>query len=112
MHLKPFLLDVWLDQHEHHIEFDLAASTGPTWTVSEILALANNEIRGKGSDMSARFGPFEVNADRRQLLKSGVEVHLTRKAFDLLVLLVSEAPRVVHKDELHQRLWPGTFVSD
>jgi DNA-binding winged helix-turn-helix (wHTH) protein len=31
---------------------------------------------------------------------------------DLLALLIAEAPRVVRKDELHQRLWPGTFVSD
>jgi len=32
MQLKPFLLDAWLDQYEHDIEFNLAASTGPTWT--------------------------------------------------------------------------------
>jgi aspartate/methionine/tyrosine aminotransferase len=43
--LKPFLLDVWLDQYEHDIEFNLAASTGPTWTVDEILALADEETR-------------------------------------------------------------------
>jgi len=42
MQLKPFLLDVWLDQYEHDIEFNLAASTGPTWTVSDILALADH----------------------------------------------------------------------
>ena len=42
MQLKPFLLDAWLDQYEHNIEFNLAASTGPTWTVSEILALADH----------------------------------------------------------------------
>jgi aspartate/methionine/tyrosine aminotransferase len=45
MQLKPFLLDAWLDQYEHHTEFNLAASTGPAWTVSEILALANEETR-------------------------------------------------------------------
>ncbi|MGH9565236.1 MAG: aminotransferase class I/II-fold pyridoxal phosphate-dependent enzyme, partial [Candidatus Angelobacter sp.] len=45
MQLKPFLLDAWLDQHEHSIEFNLAASTGPTWTVSDILALAGEEMR-------------------------------------------------------------------
>jgi DNA-binding winged helix-turn-helix (wHTH) protein len=49
---------------------------------------------------------------RRLLLKNGNEVHLTPKAFDLLLLLGNEAPRVVRKDELHQRLWSGTFVSD
>ena len=40
MQLKPFLLDAWLDQYEHDVEFNLAASTGPSWTVNDILALA------------------------------------------------------------------------
>ena len=43
MQLKPFLLDAWLDQYEHDIEFNLAASTGPTWTLNDILALADDE---------------------------------------------------------------------
>jgi aspartate/methionine/tyrosine aminotransferase len=47
MQLKPFLLDVWLDQYEHDIEFNLAASTGPTWTVNDILALADDETRDR-----------------------------------------------------------------
>src|SRR5215813_7928569 len=45
MQLKPFLLDAWLDQYEHDIEFNLAASTGPTWTVNDILSLADEETR-------------------------------------------------------------------
>src|SRR5579862_2720716 len=45
MQLKPFLLDAWLDQYEHDIEFNLAASTGPIWTVNDILALADDETR-------------------------------------------------------------------
>jgi aspartate/methionine/tyrosine aminotransferase len=45
MRLKPFLLDAWLDQYEHNIEFNLAASTGPTWTVNDILALADDDTR-------------------------------------------------------------------
>ncbi|MFZ0957661.1 MAG: aminotransferase class I/II-fold pyridoxal phosphate-dependent enzyme [Candidatus Sulfotelmatobacter sp.] len=45
MQLKPFLLDKWLDNYEHDIEFDLAASTGPRWTVNEILNLAGEEER-------------------------------------------------------------------
>jgi aspartate/methionine/tyrosine aminotransferase len=45
MQLKPFLLDAWLDQYEHDIEFNLAASTGPTWSVNDILTLADDETR-------------------------------------------------------------------
>ena len=43
MRLKPFLLDIWLDQHEHDVEFNLGASTGPTWTVNDLLALADDQ---------------------------------------------------------------------
>src|SRR5215475_4776051 len=45
MQLKPFLLDAWLDQYEHTTKFNLAASTGPCWTVNDILALADEETR-------------------------------------------------------------------
>ena len=45
MQLKPFLLDMWLDTYEHGIEFNLAASTGPSWTLNEILSFAKDEER-------------------------------------------------------------------
>ena len=45
MQLKPFLLDAWLDQYEHNIEFNLAASTGPAWSVNDILSLTDDETR-------------------------------------------------------------------
>jgi hypothetical protein len=61
---------------------------------------------------TARFSGFRLDAAARRLTRNGEDVHLTPKAFDLLCLLVSEAPRVVPKAELHQRLWPDTFVSD
>jgi DNA-binding winged helix-turn-helix (wHTH) protein len=62
--------------------------------------------------VTVRFGPCELDAARRQLLREGREVHLTPKAFDLLTLLVDAAPRVVKKLELHERLWPNGIVSD
>jgi aspartate/methionine/tyrosine aminotransferase len=45
MQLKPFLLDMWLDTYEHDIEFNLASSEGPRWTLNEILDLAREEER-------------------------------------------------------------------
>jgi DNA-binding winged helix-turn-helix (wHTH) protein len=62
--------------------------------------------------MAVQFGSFVLDVARRELRRDGAAVHLTPKAFDLLRLLVTEAPRVVTKTELHERLWPGTFVSD
>jgi aspartate/methionine/tyrosine aminotransferase len=45
MQLKPFLLDMWLAAYEHDIEFNLASSEGPRWTLNEILSLAGEEGR-------------------------------------------------------------------
>ena len=62
--------------------------------------------------MIVRFGVFALDLARRHLCRDTTIIHLTPKAFDLLQVLVDEAPRVVEKHELHDRLWPGTFVSD
>ncbi len=62
--------------------------------------------------MAVVFGSFQLAADARRLTRGGIPLHLTPKAFDLLVLLVDAAPRVVPKSELHARLWPDSFVAD
>ncbi len=58
------------------------------------------------------FGAFIVDDDSRLLLRDGVAVHLSPKAFDLLVTLIRVRPRALKKEELHSTLWPDTFVSD
>ncbi len=48
MELPPFLLDRWIDQKNSAIppiDYDLASSTGPVWTLRELLALSSeNEL--------------------------------------------------------------------
>ena len=56
MQLKPFLLDVWLDQYEHGIEFNLAASTGPSWTVNDVLALVDEDTRQRFLNHKLNYG--------------------------------------------------------
>lgn len=62
--------------------------------------------------MRIRFDAFTLDTDTRQLGRGRDEVHLSPKAFDLLVLLVEHRPRALAKTELLQRLWPNTFVSE
>lgn len=63
--------------------------------------------------MIARFGGFTVDSDRRLVTAAGGDgLHVTPKAFDLLKLLIEQAPHVVTKVAIHERLWPGVFVTD
>lgn len=62
--------------------------------------------------MIVRFGEFTVDSDSRQVRRGGDPLHLSRKAFDALCVLIERRPNAVPKEELHARLWPGTFVLD
>lgn len=58
------------------------------------------------------FGPFRLEAAERRLLKQGAPVALTRKAFDLLVLLIEEPGHLKTRETLISALWPKTTVGE
>ena len=60
--------------------------------------------------MRLLFGVYVLDPETRQLFRGGEPVHLTPKAFDLLLQLVKARPRVLSKTELQERLWPDTHV--
>jgi DNA-binding winged helix-turn-helix (wHTH) protein len=62
--------------------------------------------------MRLTFGSWEVDTDRRLLTHGGAPASLSPKAFDLLVVLARHHEKAFSKAELHQVLWPDTFVSD
>jgi predicted ATPase/DNA-binding winged helix-turn-helix (wHTH) protein len=58
------------------------------------------------------LGQFELNLGMRALCKDGREVPLGSRAFDILSTIVLAAGRIVTKDELMERVWPGLFVEE
>lgn len=64
------------------------------------------------ADNCIRFGDYELQLERRQLLRSGCEVSLGARAFDLLVALAQRHGRVVTKRELMSLVWPTTVVEE
>lgn len=59
-----------------------------------------------------RFGEFTFDCDSRQLIRGGVELHLSPKAKQLMILLLLARPRALARQELYDALWPSTFVSE
>ena len=62
--------------------------------------------------MRARFGPFTLDSQTRQLAEGSQVRHLSPKAFDLLLLLLERRPAVVQKGEIASRIWAGVTVSE
>lgn len=59
-----------------------------------------------------RFGPFDLDAAERRLLRDGTPLRLEPKAFDLLALLAARGGRLVRRAEIMDALWPDTAVGD
>jgi len=99
MRFSSFLLDDWLNQFQHSeppIEFDLAASTGPAWTLRELLELDD----GKGIEplLDTRLAYQRAEGTRTLCAAiaemEGVEpehVQVTTGAAEALLLLFSLA---------------------
>jgi two-component system response regulator RegX3 len=57
-------------------------------------------------------GPVRVDFARREVRAAGRTVHLSRREFDLLSLLLSPPGQVRTRDELIDRLWSGRDLTD
>lgn len=58
------------------------------------------------------FDNFEVDVANRLLLRDGVEVRLTGKVFDILLVFVENPKRLLEKDELIETVWHEEFVEE
>ncbi len=58
-----------------------------------------------------RFNAYELNLHTAELRKHGLRIKLQRQPSHILVLLVTNAGRMVSREELRKSLWPDdTFV--
>ncbi len=58
-----------------------------------------------------RFGVFEVDLEGGELRKSGLKVPIQDQPFQVLTLLLARPGKVVTREEVREKLWPGdTFV--
>src|ERR1700722_18339286 len=66
----------------------------------------------EGVEPDFEFDRFRVRPHRRQLLADGAPVELGTRAFDVLMVLLEARGQLVTKDELLDRVWPGTVVEE
>jgi DNA-binding winged helix-turn-helix (wHTH) protein len=62
--------------------------------------------------MRLAFGDCVYDSGTREVSRAGGLVPLSPRAFQLLELLIRNRPNALAKQEIHEHLWPGTFVSD
>ncbi len=90
MKLRTFLLDEWLERYEGRIRYNLAASTGPGWTLHDLSRLMTAEENEKLFKTSLSYQPghgtdplrralaamYGANSDEIQVLTGAAEALL------------------------------------
>ncbi|HET8647677.1 MAG TPA: winged helix-turn-helix domain-containing protein, partial [Vicinamibacteria bacterium] len=74
-----------------------------------------DEIRpadGQEGTRPLAFGPFLIDPESGRLFQGERHIPLAPKPFETLLYLARRSGHVVSKNELMERLWPGTFVTD
>ena len=67
---------------------------------------------GAIADDVISFGPFRLFAAQRLIERAGSPLHLGGRALDILIVLTEQAGKVVSKQELMARVWPGVTVDE
>jgi DNA-binding winged helix-turn-helix (wHTH) protein len=62
--------------------------------------------------MRLTFGRCLFDSGTREVSRDGRPVAISPKAFQLLEILIERRPNAVSKEQLHELLWPKTFVTD
>jgi DNA-binding response OmpR family regulator len=105
------MLTARVEERDKLLGFELGADDYVTkpFSMKELLAriaahLRRTNAAESGEDVWER-GALRIDRARHLVLRDGKPVHLTKKEFDLLWLLIRSAGRVVSRETILSRLW-------
>jgi two-component system response regulator RegX3 len=79
--------------------------------VARIKAVLRRQVPGPSGDALVG-GDIRLDPDRREVTLKGAPVHLPKKEFELLELLMENAGRVVTRETLIDRVWGSDYFGD
>lgn len=80
--------------------------------LSNFLKTSESGVVLSGVSSLYEFGEFRLDAQSRVLLQGLRPVHLTPKAFEMLLVLVQSGGQIVTKDALIRAVWSDRFVEE
>jgi aspartate/methionine/tyrosine aminotransferase len=98
MRFNRFLLDEWMNEYQHSetpMEFDLSTSTGPVWTLRELLALGEPDELSRLLDTSLDYTRLQGSAPLCEAIAklegvSEEDVQVTTGAAEALLLMFGD----------------------
>jgi two-component system KDP operon response regulator KdpE len=113
------VLSVRADATEKVRALDAGANDYVTkpFNITELMArlrvmLRTGAASGSPSAPAYRHSGLEVDLVKRRVLRDGIELHLSRKEYDLLRLLVTHVGQVLTHEQILRDIWGPTHTED
>lgn len=91
----------------------IAKPIKPRVLISRIKAQMRRDSETQSSQAISNIGDISIDHERHVVHNKGQEVHLPRKQFNMLSLLVSRAGKVVSREVIMQQIWGDeVYVSE
>ena len=110
--IPVLMLTARAEERDKLLGFDIGADDYLTkpFSMKELIARVSAHLRRVASfetseDEIFEDGELRVDRARYEVVRAGQSVHLTKKEFDLLWLLIRNRTRVVTRDTILARLW-------
>lgn len=82
----------------------------PRLLVSRIKALLRRKNEFKSDIPVLKIGNIELDQEKYVVIKDGKEIHLPRKQFNILSMLISNAGKVVRRENLMRQIWGDDVI--
>ena len=82
----------------------------PKLLVSKVKALLRRLKNEEQASESLNIGGIEINREEYKIIKSGEEIILPRKEFELFYLLASKPGKVFKREEILDRVWGNEVI--
>jgi DNA-binding response OmpR family regulator len=90
----------------------IAKPFSPREVVARVRAVLRRTNPSSADDAILRFDDLEIDSARREVIRGGQLVHLTRKEYDLLWHLASRPGETLTRSELLEHVWDFAWDGD
>jgi two-component system alkaline phosphatase synthesis response regulator PhoP len=78
--------------------------------IRAILKRVRSEVEPAPKTTRIRIGNLDIDHERYLVVRSGMEIHLPRKEFELLYLLAGKPGKVFARDEIYRSVWGDDVI--
>ncbi len=79
---------------------------------ARIKAILARSLASNSSEVNISIGPLNINVEKKEVSVDGKTIELTKKEYQILLMLVKSSGRYITREEILDSIWSDTLVTE